>query len=203
MERVRSIEELIKDLVRACATPPALDAQVDEVDGEQHFPDGSIVAPFQQFIEFCFPYGLLASFTLYGARGNECLAKMKILLDADEHKWVVEMSGGGIPEHLRGSFVGVGLKDDADTGADSHRKCPYMGRAVGLFVKLVELEKLRLGWVCSFRGEQAELCAKFGLALNTLVDRTAGARTEALVNSHYTEVISETAFSDEVLNKAE
>ena len=154
-------------------------------------------------IEDCQPKGLLASFTLYGARGNECLVKMKFLLDADEHKRVVEMSGGGIPEHLRGNFAGFGLKGDADVGADSHRKCPFMGKAVDLLVKFVEQKKLRLGWVVSFRAQQAELCAKFGLAPSTLLDRTAGARTETLVNSHYTEVISETAFSDEVLNKAE
>ena len=44
MDSVRSIEELIKNLERACATPPALDAPAGKVDDAPHPPDGSAVA---------------------------------------------------------------------------------------------------------------------------------------------------------------
>ncbi len=144
----------------------------------------------------CVPNGTLASFTLWGLRGDQAQARMGVVIDYDHQEKLVRLGGDGVPEELRGEYRGA-PGPAGSSSANTVKRCPHMGKVIDLFWNLLTQRGMNCTFSVQFRERAAELIRKFNLAPSSFKDQTVGAAADTVTNSLFPELSAKTAFSDQ------
>ncbi|MCO6438488.1 MAG: hypothetical protein J5J06_15465 [Phycisphaerae bacterium] len=156
-----------------------------------------------EIIAFCVPHRYLQGFTVWGMDGGDAHMRLNVEIDYDEHDRQVKIHGDGLPEGIEGTYS-VGLAPPSSNGqGPSHPKtCPYMGKALDLYLNLIKDQGLRLHWTVRFRENRAEMCEKFGLCAAVIHDCT-GTGTPSTITSVDFPEMTMTGFVSERIVPAE
>jgi len=142
-----------------------------------------------EIIAYCVPHKCLQSFTVWGMEDGDAHMRLTVEIDYDEHERQVKVYGEGLPEGVAGSYnLGCGPPGGEGAGLSQPGSCPHMGKALELYLKLVEDKGLRLHWTVRFRENRTEMCEKFGLVPAVVHDCTVSGVPSTVTNYRYPEL---------------
>ena len=140
-------------------------------------------------IAYCVPKRLLSRFTIWGMKEGKGKLRLDVEIDYDEHDRQVKLHGEGLPDGIEGEYdLSSGPRKTDGEDPVAPKTCPYMGKAVDLYMNLIEERKLNMKWTVQFCRERAAMDERFNLRPVYIHDCTTDGVSNRVTSSQFSEL---------------